>query len=160
MPSIETLVALVVFQVSTTGFPAVTVCGFAVILAVGAGIIAGGGPPTGAGATFLWQPAIVSMATRPAVNRNDLRYACFMVLSLSYNLFLRPHRPQVWYQSSNTIPSSLFTSSSSPASCCRRCVSVAAGLFHRPASSRCLCGRLPFAGKRYAFHPETTMESH
>src|SRR5579885_2571818 len=78
MPSMETLVASEVRQVSTTWSPAETADGVAVIWAVGAGAVAGGAVSAGMGgaAFFLWHPATVNMVTSRTTGTKT-RLKCF-----------------------------------------------------------------------------------
>lgn len=71
-PSIEALVAFVVFQVSTTLSPAVTTVGDTEIFAVGAGAVAGGAVATGGGGSFFLQPAPATRAISKTTGTKSL----------------------------------------------------------------------------------------
>ena len=56
----------------------------------------GGAPGLLTVTSFLWQPEMPSMITRPALSSNELRYACFIFSFLLLRLFYIGHaRPGV-----------------------------------------------------------------
>jgi hypothetical protein len=64
IPSIEADVAFKVFQCSSTGSPAFTEVGLALMSAVGAGVATGGAVAAGGGGAFFLQPATANKATK------------------------------------------------------------------------------------------------
>src|ERR1700738_1005031 len=96
MPSMETVVASVVRQVSTTWSPAVMLEGGAVSCAVGAGAVVGGGAVStgGSGFCFFLQPAapIRTMRSKTGTKKRKICFKMSLLLRVTAKkpVFLYP----------------------------------------------------------------------